>query len=201
MTPARLVITIAQEEGSNGREIAKQLARTLQLNYVDEAVISLATENMSQVEIEHYIREIARQGQVVIVGCGANFILRDVEGVINILIRAPFCQRVQRLMACQHLDAATAEQRLYQLDGRYGSYIRQHFGPEWTNPDLYDLTINTKTLPVAYLATGLSRFVRTMPQNYQLDSDSYQPARALPLQPPDDFMESRFPRIATVLQK
>lgn len=199
MTPARLVITIAQEEGSNGREIAKQLARTLQLNYVDEAVISLATENMSQVEIEHYIREIARQGQVVIVGCGANFILREVEGVINILIRAPFCQRVERLMASQHLDASTAEQRLYLLDGRYGSYIRQHFGPEWTNPDLYDLTVNTKRLPVAYLATGLSRFVRTMPYNYQLDSETYKSSPALPLQTSDDCAEPHFSRLATIL--
>jgi len=199
MSVCRLVITVAQEEGSEGREIAQQLARTLQLDYVDEAVIRLATENMSQSEIENYIRQLARQGQLVIVGCGANFILRDFEGVLNILIRAPFSRRIERLMDLQHLDREMAEQRLYQLDGRYASFIRQYYGPDWCNPDLYDLTINTKALSSAYLATGLSRFIRTMPQNYQFESDFPQSSRALPKHQSDDNLEPRFPKVATVL--
>jgi cytidylate kinase len=179
MKTCELVITIAQEEGSAGREIAQQLARTLQLNFVDEAVIRLATENMSHTEIENYIKDLAGRGRVIILGCGANFMLRDFEGVINILIRAPFTQRLENLMNSQHLDRTTAERRLYLLDSRYSSYIRQHYGPEWTNDDLYDLTLNTKTMPVSSLVVSLARFIQTLYQSQQPSSTGAEPFASL----------------------
>lgn len=176
MFDTSLVITVAQAEGSQGREIAEGLARRLGLTYVDEAVIKLATENLDQCEIEAYIRELGRHGRVLIVGCGANFILRDFSGVVNILLEAPLSCRIERVMQEQNLSRPSAERRVFQADGRYAAYIRRYYGPEWTDTDLYDLVINTARLTSSEAIETLSRFIGVLNQRRHQAHPSAEPA-------------------------
>lgn len=162
MIPARTTITISQEEGSGGQEIAQEVAKILRLNYIDREVINLATEHLSNQEIEWFIRGVAEQGRVVIVDCGANFILRERPGVINILLRAPLQYRIDRVSYQHHLGREAATRRIERCDEQQRGYVRRYYGPEWTSSDLYDLVVNTAARSTAELAAAIAQFVREL---------------------------------------
>lgn len=162
MLQTRLVVTVAQAEGSLGREIAEQLAASLQLTYVDETVLRLATEKLNQLEIETYLQELAQNGRLLILGSGANFTLQNFPWAINLLIVAPIQTRVKRTMRAYQVNRETALQRIQEADGRYNCYIRQFYRQDWTNQELYDLTLNTENLNVEQSVQALTQFLQTV---------------------------------------
>lgn len=162
MLQSRLVVTVAQAEGSLGREIAEQLAASLQLTYVDETVLRLATEKLNQLEIETYLQELAQNGRLLILGSGANFTLRNFPWAIDLLIIAPLQTRVRRTMRAYQVNRETALQRIQEADGRYNQYIRQFYRQDWTNQELYDLTLNTENLTVEQSVQSLTQFLQTV---------------------------------------
>ena len=195
-----LVVTVAQAEGSQGREIAEDLAQRLQLTYVDEAVIKLATENLDHSKVESYLQELARRGRVIMVNCGANFFLHDFSGVVNLLIEAPLGCRIERVMHTQHLARSSAEHRICQLDGQYAAQIRAFYGPDWTSPDLYDLALNTERLTNDEALETLSNFINMFQQNHPQVIPQLQPGIYSQSTPEDDLAE-RYQQIVDLLHK
>jgi cytidylate kinase len=112
--------------------------------------------------VEWLIKEVAEQGRAVIVGRAANLVLKDWPGVVNIFIHAPLDQRIERLAYQQHLDHEVA---VTETDQHRAEYVRQYYGPDWTNPDLYDLVINTNKLSLPVAAAAISQYVRKLDQN------------------------------------
>jgi cytidylate kinase len=115
--------------------------------------------------VEWLIKEVAEQGRAVIVGRAANLVLKDWPGVINIFIHAPLDQRIERLAYQQHLDHEVAVKIVTETDRHRAEYVRQYYGPDWTNPDLYDLVINTNKLSLPVAAAAISQYVRELDQN------------------------------------
>jgi cytidylate kinase len=92
---------------------------------------------------EQGIREAAAGGNVVIVGRGAGFVLRENPAVFRVFLRAPESVRARTLMERFGLTEAEASRKMHETDSNRAAYIHQLYGHDWCDPDEYDLIVNT----------------------------------------------------------
>jgi cytidylate kinase len=92
---------------------------------------------------EEVIREAAAGGNVVIVGRGAGFVLRENPAVFRVFLRAPESVRTRTLMDRYGLTEAEAARKMRETDSNRAAYIHQLYGHDWCDPDEYDLIVNT----------------------------------------------------------
>jgi cytidylate kinase len=92
---------------------------------------------------ENVIREVAEGGNVVIVGRGAGFVLRDRPGVYRVFLRAPDDARVKTVMARDGFTEPAARRKMHETDSNRSAYIKQLYGHDWCDVDEYDLILNT----------------------------------------------------------
>ena len=95
---------------------------------------------------QHVIREAARSGNVVIVGRGGAYILRDFEGALHVFLRAAEPVRVNVVMARFGLSEEEARRRLKQADENWTAYIKQVYGHDRNLAAHYDLVLDTGRL-------------------------------------------------------
>jgi cytidylate kinase len=95
---------------------------------------------------QQVIKEAARSGNVVIIGRGSAYILRDLEGALHVFLRAAEETRVKTLMERFTLAEEDARRRMKQTDANRTAYIRQVYGHDWTHPSHYDVVLDSGRL-------------------------------------------------------
>lgn len=90
----------------------------------------------------------ADQGRAVIVGRGGQSLLRDRRDVLRVLTVAPLDVRIRYVARREQLDEAAARRRIEQKDRDRDRYVQERYHHPAINPALYDLTVNTETLPL-----------------------------------------------------
>lgn len=96
---------------------------------------------------QHVIQEAARAGNVVIVGRGGAYILRDDPDALHVFLRAPESVRVKAAMQRQKIASEEeAKKKLKQTEENWTSYIRQVYGHDRTHPAHYDMVLDTGRL-------------------------------------------------------
>lgn len=98
--------------------------------------------------VEMVIRDLAKGGDVVIVGRGSQVLLRDLPQVFHLQVVAPFEQRVETIMEREGLERREAIARVKASDQSRREYLRRYHRVEWLDPTLYDLVINTGKIPL-----------------------------------------------------
>lgn len=89
------------------------------------------------------IEEAARMGDCVIIGRGAQCILRGDREAFHVYLYAPLALRRERV--AQNLgDPAELEPIIATYDGEQAQFVREHFDLDWRDPQLYDLMIDTR---------------------------------------------------------
>jgi cytidylate kinase len=101
---------------------------------------------------QHVIKEAARAGNVVIVGRGGAYLLRDFPGALHVFLGAAKDVRVKTIM--RRLNIATEEEarrRLTRTDENWNAYIKQVYGHDRNLAGHYDMVLDTGRL--GYQAT------------------------------------------------
>jgi cytidylate kinase len=94
---------------------------------------------------EHYLARATVRGGVV-VGRGGMVVLRRVPGVLHVRLDGPRPARVEQAMRVFGLDRRTAEQRQRENDRARIMYVREEYGVDPDDPDLYHLRIDSTVL-------------------------------------------------------
>ncbi len=97
--------------------------------------------------MEMVIRDLAQEGNVVMVGRGGQVVLRDTPRALHVQIVAPFQQRVAILVEREGIEKREASARLRAADRARRDYLRRYHRVDWLDPTLYDLVINTAKIP------------------------------------------------------
>ncbi|MFZ5568408.1 MAG: cytidylate kinase family protein [Pseudomonadota bacterium] len=170
------VIAMTQEMGSLAKDVATELAATMNLSMLRHEVVdhvagkmhvssslikrlregkaglieraTADTASMALYTAEE-VYELANQGNVVLRGWGATCLLRPVPHVVTVRITRSFNKRVEWLM--NHLetdDRDFAEEEIRRSDHAHATRMHQLFGVTWGDPVLYDLVLNTDRLSV-----------------------------------------------------
>ena len=88
------------------------------------------------------VKDLYRQGNVVIIGRGANIILADTPGVIHVGLLAPLEVRVQTMMQREHLEHDEAQVYVEELERARVTYFRKFFQVHPNEPTLYHMMLN-----------------------------------------------------------
>ena len=95
---------------------------------------------------QHVILEAARAGNVVIVGRGGAYILRDFEAALHVFLRASEAVRVKVVTARFNLTEEEARRRIKHVDENWTAYIKQVYGHDRNLASHYDLVLDTGRL-------------------------------------------------------
>lgn len=164
------VLTVSQELGSGGTAIAARVAEALGVRVADREIIlkAAAAYGIHETKLEEvadkaptlwerideekrrysiYVREavydLAREGQVILVGRGGQVLFRDVPHVLKVRIVAPLPARARRVAERQKLDPEAALRIVERDDRDRAARMRYLFDVDWRDPRLYDLVLNT----------------------------------------------------------
>jgi cytidylate kinase len=109
---------------------------------------------------EQIIGEMADTGNVVIVGRGAGFCLRERPNVFRVFLRAPEAVRIKVLMERFGWEEGEAKRKMHETDANRAAYIKQLYKYDWCDPDEYDLVVNTGRITHQTAAGMILRGVR-----------------------------------------
>ncbi|MEW5723547.1 MAG: cytidylate kinase-like family protein [Thermodesulfobacteriota bacterium] len=108
--------------------------------------------------VKRIIRDIAREGDAVIVGRGAQFILPEKEDIIKVLLVADLEDRIKFMMEHYDLARAKAEELVLREEKRRTVFLKVFYPGDPDDPKLYTMVINTGRVSLAEaedLVTGL----------------------------------------------
>ena len=89
------------------------------------------------------IAEAAAKGQCVMVGRGAQCVLRSRPDVFHAFVFAPWAERVERIRERTNGNR-DAGQLLRSADKLRARYIQRYFGCDWKDPHLYHMMISSQ---------------------------------------------------------
>jgi cytidylate kinase len=168
-------ITISRQLGSNGTEIAKQVAERLGYILIDtEAIDEKAQEmgflesvsemdekvpsffqrvfshrpNINLARFNSVINELAKQGDAVFVGRGGHMLLKSFGCALHVRVVASRPTRI-RILKERGYDEKTAEDAMDHSDQERSGIMKFAFGVDWENSRLYDVVLNMDKLGVA----------------------------------------------------
>ena len=102
---------------------------------------TMDSESMARLAGE-IIREAAELGKCVIVGRGAQCILRRRHDVFHVSVFGPHHQKIQRMRG-RLAPGMDAERFMEETDRRRAAYIRRFYGEDWKDRRLYHLVISS----------------------------------------------------------
>ncbi len=164
------VITLSRQTGTSGEEIARQVARALDMQVVDREIIS---EEMGSEAVDHSLErvlgshlgivdrverlqrasryldaistallDVARVGRAVILGRGAQVVLQEWPDAVHVKVVGSFSARVTNMVRMGTMAEENIEQYLRGSDERRRAFHLELYGVDWDDPGLYDLIVN-----------------------------------------------------------
>jgi hypothetical protein len=96
--------------------------------------------------------EAVRSLPLIVVGHGANCLFRTRRDVLRLRVTAPYEVRVRRIAARTGAPAERAAADVRRRDGDRRQYLQRYYKSDTNDPCLYDLQINTATVPLEMAA-------------------------------------------------
>lgn len=89
------------------------------------------------------LKELAKESSYIVIGRGADYVLRDNKNVIKIFIHANEEECILREMKRLGMERKEAEEWINKTNIYRGIYYRYHTGQKWRDAENYDLILNT----------------------------------------------------------
>jgi cytidylate kinase len=180
-------ITVSRKMGTNGSQIARQVAQELGYRFydteaindtardtgvlesvleVDEKAPSLFQRLFSQRPTVYYDRlhsviyELAKRGDAVFLGRGSHILLKAFGCALHVRVTASPETRVRTLVA-RGFNREAALNAMKRTDDERSGFIRVAFGVDWESPDVYDLVLNMDKLSVDLAVDTVSHVARS----------------------------------------
>lgn len=168
------LITITTGIGCNGIEIARRVGDGLETPLYDDEqlrkesiTMGLSSEELRSLDekapgffsrilefrpqsylelLEAVVYEISRRGEGVIIGHGAQFLLRDFGCALHVRIHSSEASRVEVMSSSQGISREAALKVIRADDSSKRGFMKYSFGMDWDDPGLYDLVVNSDKL-------------------------------------------------------
>jgi cytidylate kinase len=110
--------------------------------------------------VEDVVRDLAEQGECIIVGHAAQVILRGRLDTVRVLVTGSPDFRARRIMAGMNVDEQTALKTVERTDAERKDWYKRFYETGWLTPWTYDLSINTDHLNPEQAAEVVLDFAR-----------------------------------------
>lgn len=168
-----VIITIAREHGSSGKQIGKLVAQELDIPFYYKEMTALAAQEsgfdrefISEINAnspamlhslylstgviqqaiiaqDKVIHKIADNGSCVIVGRAADYVLRNYKNIVRIFIYAPEECRTERVMEVYGDSIGEAKRNIHRSDEARAAYYKNISGKLWGERQNYDFLIDS----------------------------------------------------------
>lgn len=170
------LVTITRSLGSGGTEIARLVAKELNIplyddnKFQEEAIrLGIRSEELKSLDektpglfdriwsnrpelyldlMESVVYAVAKGGKGVIIGHGSQFLLQDFGCALHVFIYASEACRIQNVKKSYNVTAEVAEKVIHKSDHEQHGMSRYAFHRAWNDLWLYDLLINTEKLGI-----------------------------------------------------
>jgi len=150
------------DERLRGNNLLKLLKAAPNIDNIVEPTNSkfVSDDNLFSIQTK-IIRELARTESCIILGKCANFVLRDFENVVSVYIEAPRAACVASVMEKLGVTEPEAHKMIAKTDRYRADYFKYYSGGRtWTDPVLYDITINTDRVGRGRSVTLIREYVK-----------------------------------------
>jgi cytidylate kinase len=141
------VAEVDEKPRSRMERLAETLGRAS--NITGDAEGSDERPDLQEHQLRGYIEDsmarLSASGGVAI-GRGGMIVLADVPGALHVYLGGPRDARVEQRMELEGIDRETAERRQKAEDGARVRYVRNAYGVDGTEPNLYHLMIDSTAL-------------------------------------------------------
>lgn len=172
-----LMEQVAARAGMSAEEVARREERAP--SFVERLTRTLAAQNpelvpppdgtvkeleeASLVRItESVVAEMARQGNVVLVGRAAPAVIGQQLNALHVKLVAAKAWRTEQVRERFDLTAEEATAQLDEVDRHRARYHKEYYQRDWTDPVNYHLTINTGLVGFDGAAALIIECARTM---------------------------------------
>lgn len=133
------------DEKLRGHHLIKRLMKATSTDNIVEPTDRSFVSDVNLFNIQaKMIRELAKNQSCIIIGKCANHILRDYDNVVSVYIEAPRKECVESVVNLLGVTEDEAHKMIYHTDKYRADYYKYYTGGEvWTNPVLYDMTLNS----------------------------------------------------------
>ena len=168
-----VIITIAREHGSSGKQIGEMVAKKLGIPFYYKEMMALAAQESglhkefiedintnspallhslyltsdvvqrAVVAQDRVIKRIAENGSCVIVGRAADYVLKDEKNLVRIFVYAPDEFRIGRIMEIYGDSRKDAIKNIKKSDEARAVYYENISGLVWGDKHNYDLMVNS----------------------------------------------------------
>jgi len=199
-----LLITISRQTGSLGLEIIELLAQKLNLPVITRDLVmhEWFTDVANQHELhmltespaffltasaqgptfaqhlENKLKSFVADQPAIIFGMGAQIIFACHPGALHVKIMASSGVRTDRIIQAHSLEEKDAQRFLELTDRKHKKYISTLYGRDWSDPELYHITLNTDFISIDEAASLLAYMAQNR-QRLSLTTDE-------PLTPAED---------------
>lgn len=165
------ILTISRQYGSGGREIGRAVAEAMHYEYVDRQRIiddmreegplwkdkaeyfdenypdlwersDWAYRGFVALNQSHFV-EYAVKGNVVIMGRGGSFLLKQFPFVLRVRTVAPMEKRIERIMAREGINGENARYLIEKADSEMAKAVYLIYGRNLDDPKEYDMVFDT----------------------------------------------------------
>lgn len=163
-----LIISISREHGTNGKEIGRLVAKKLNIpfydkeeikkfaiqnkmidnNYTEEEIydkfLSLDVKKEAIINQAKVIKKIANNGDAVIIGRCADYILNDNDNLVKVFIYAPLDYKIKNIMKNYGDNEKEAKKHIIASDKSRAVYYGVIANKVWGDKNNYDLCIDAR---------------------------------------------------------
>lgn len=120
---------------------------------------SLSLDDRIFIAQSEVIRNLAKEGSCVIVGRCADYILKDMENVIDVFIWADIQYRVRRATTLYDLPVNKAEENIRKADKRRANYYSYHANEKWGKAENYHISIRSDAVGIDASVNILKNYI------------------------------------------
>ncbi|MHB0958814.1 MAG: cytidylate kinase-like family protein [Pirellulaceae bacterium] len=174
-TASKRVLTLSREFGAGDQGFAPPLAERLGLHVCDREMLEQQAIRLGVPEaeldkideqpagiferfrpgslyqryfqvLEQLTRELAARGDILLVGRGGCWFLRDHPTAFHVRLIATMATRLRRVMEYRWVREEVAQKLITQSDEQRRGFCENYFGADWRDPLEYHVTVNSGRL-------------------------------------------------------
>ena len=141
--------TIKDIERTSGSVLSKMISGMLNRNYMERILgegKGYVNEEIYVELIQDVLKNFAREGNVVLLGRGGQYILKDFENAFHILLVSDMEQRIKFMQQFYSMTDAQAEKAIKQGDDRRRNLYKKLGHTDYNSPNLYHIVLNMSRL-------------------------------------------------------
>lgn len=152
-----IIMQVAQESGLSKEIVEKydeyathknSFLYSIAVNAGGDAYGGLSFANQVQIAQSNVIKALAEEGNCVIVGRGADYILRDRDDCLHVFIHADMSSRAKRVVELYGETDKKIEDRLRDKDAKRKVFYRSFTLRDWGLCDNYDLSLDSAKIGI-----------------------------------------------------